>query len=105
MTSRPTSLDTKAIGDLCRAFLSLETEEELFTFLKDLCTPSELSALSERWQICVALHHGLSYRDIHSEIGASLTTIGRVARFLRDEPYHGYRRALAKYQPLTETLS
>lgn len=86
----------KNVQDLCQALLSLETTEETFNFLKDLCTPAEISALSERWQICKALNDGLSYREIHAQMGASLTTIGRVARFLKDEPYQGYTALLKK---------
>ncbi|ETZ07763.1 putative protein YerC [Holospora obtusa F1] len=84
------------IKDLCRAFLLLEKEDEVFNFLKDLCSPCELFALSERWQICKALNEGLSYREIHTKLGASLTTIGRVARFLKNEPYQGYTLLLKK---------
>lgn len=80
---------------LCEALLSLQTKEEAYRFLKDLCTPQELNALSERWRVCQLLADGkLSYRDIHQVTGASLTTIGRVARFLKDEHYHGYRLIL-----------
>lgn len=86
----------KSVKALCKAFLLLETEEEVFNFLKDLCTPAELTALAERWLICQALNDGLSYREIHTKVGASLTTIGRVARFLKDEPYHGYATLLQK---------
>lgn len=84
------------IKDLCQGLLSLETEEEAYNFLKDLCTPAELAALSERWRICKALNDGLSYREIQAQVGASLTTIGRVARFLKDEPYGGYAALLQK---------
>lgn len=85
----------KAIYDLCDALLKLESREEVYSFLKDLCTPQEMNALSERWKVCQLLHQGdLSYREIHSITGASLTTIGRVARFLKDEPYHGYKLVL-----------
>ena len=86
----------KSVKSLCKAFLLLETEEEFFNFLKDLCTPAELTALSERWLICQALNDGLSYREIQNKVGASLTTIGRVARFLKDEPYCGYSTLLQK---------
>lgn len=86
----------KHVKDLCQTILLLETKEEAFNFLKDLCTPSELTALSERWQICKALNDGFSYREIHAQIGASLTTIGRVARFMKDEPYQGYASLLLK---------
>jgi len=87
----------KAINELCEVLLLLETKEEAYNFLKDLCTPSEMVSLAERWKVCKLLAKGdLSYRDIHRLTGASLTTIGRVARFLKDEPYHGYSSLLTK---------
>lgn len=82
---------------LCDAFLLLKHREEVLHFLKDLCTPQEIHALAERWHVCQLLAQGdLSYRDIHAKTGASLTTIGRVARFLKDEPYQGYRTVLER---------
>lgn len=80
----------KYIKALCKAFLLLKTEKETYNFLKDLCTPAELNAIAERWQICQCLNQGSSYREIHAQMGSSLTTISRVARFLKDEPYQGY---------------
>ena len=38
----------------------------------------------------------MSYREINAQTGVSTTTIGRVARFLRDEPHGGYRAVLEK---------
>ncbi len=85
------------LDELCDALLLLETRSEAYNFLKDICTPQELSALSERWRVCQLLHQGnLSYREIHARTGASLTTIGRIARFLKEEPYHGYQALLKK---------
>jgi TrpR-related protein YerC/YecD len=82
---------------LCSAFLSLKNESELKAFLKDLCTPQELQALADRWNVCCLLAIGVySYRDIQDMTGVSLATIGRVARFLNDEPHHGYQCALAR---------
>ena len=87
----------KNINDLCEAFLLLETKDEAYNFLKDLCTPQEISALTERWRVCQLLERGdLSYRDIHKITGASLTTIGRVCRFLKEETYYGYQTILKK---------
>jgi TrpR-related protein YerC/YecD len=86
----------KNVMELCNAILMLEDEKEAFNFLKDLCTPAELNALAERWLICKYLHEGLSYREINTKIGSSLTTIGRVSRFLKDEPYQGYTTLLQK---------
>jgi len=64
-------------------------------FLTDLCTPAELRALSERWHVAQILDRGeQSYREINALTGVSTTTIGRVARFLKDEPHQGYRNVL-----------
>ena len=85
--------------ELNEAILSLRTKNDLNNFLTDLCTPSELKALKERWRVCQLLAvEELSYRDIHKITEASLTTIGRVARFLRDESYGGYRSLLKKLE-------
>ena len=72
-------------------------------FLKDLCTPQEISALQERWRVCQLLDREMSYRDIHQVTGASLTTVGRVARFLKNESYQGYRSVLDKMKGETRT--
>lgn len=83
--------------DLDVALTRLDTPEDVKAFLIDLCTPAELRALSERWHVAQILDEGeKSYRDIQAETGVSTTTIGRVARFLRDEPHGGYRAVLDK---------
>lgn len=83
--------------DLIDALMLLKTKDDMTKFLKDLCTPQELSTLQERWRVCQFLEtKRYSYREIHTLTGASLTTIGRVARFLKDEPYQGYRFLLNK---------
>lgn len=82
---------------LYQAILALETDAEVERFFKDLCTPQELSAFQERWNVCQILaKQELSYREIHEKTGASVTTIGRVARFLKDEPYQGYTLVLER---------
>jgi TrpR-related protein YerC/YecD len=74
---------------LFQAVISLRTLEECSNFFKDLCTPAELQALVDRWQVVAHLEQGLPYRQIHDLTGVSVTTIGRVARFLADG-YGGY---------------
>lgn len=77
---------------LLKAILRCTTKSELSAFLKDICTPQELNALSERLLTARVLDHGgVSYRDINRLTGSSTTTIGRVARFLQQEPHKGYR--------------
>ncbi len=84
--------DSKGVNDLIEAFLALENADECKRFLMDICTPKEISDLAERWLIARMLDEGkLSYREIHAQTGVSITTIGRVARFLSQENYQGYR--------------
>jgi TrpR-related protein YerC/YecD len=80
---------------LFRAIVSLRTTKECGNFLRDLCTPAELQALVDRWHVVELLQQGLPYRRIHDMTGVSVTTIGRVARFLTDG-FGGYRVALER---------
>ena len=83
----------QAESALCRAVLALQSEKECRQFLEDLCTPAELEALIDRWSVVPLLEDGLSYRRIHDMTGVSVTTIGRVARFLTGGN-GGYRTVL-----------
>jgi len=74
---------------------SLQDTGEIRNFFKDLCTPAELQALVDRWQVVGLLGKELPYRRIHDMTGVSVTTIGRVARFLTDG-YGGYEAAIER---------
>ena len=67
---------------LCQALLTLRTVDECRNFLRDLCTPAELQALADRWTVVGLLQAGRPYREIAKQTGVSVTTIGRVARYL-----------------------
>lgn len=85
--------------DLTEAILSLKTRAEVEAFLADLCTPSEVKAFQERWLVAQLLDQGeLSYRDIAKKADASTATVVRIARFLNDMPYKGYRRVIDRLQ-------
>jgi TrpR-related protein YerC/YecD len=68
--------------NLVGAVLTLRSVEECRAFLRDLCTPAELQAMADRWAVVECLRRGLPYREIHRQTGVSVTTIGRVARYL-----------------------
>jgi len=90
-----------AVQELYQALLLLKNSEEMSCFFKDLCTPQEIKALGERWRVCKLLDQGeLSYREINSLTGASLATVGRVARFLNTEPHRGYELILTRMRKL-----
>lgn len=86
-----------AAESLYQAFLTLETPGEVRQFLLDLCTPSELEAIVDRWWTASLLNEGHSYREISDITGVSVTTIGRVARYLTMGE-GGYRLALRREQ-------
>ena len=77
------------------AFLTLKSREEVRQFLLDLCTPAELEAIVDRWWTASLLREGKSYREISTITGVSVTTIGRVARFM-NMGEGGYRLALRR---------
>ena len=68
--------------NLCAALAALRTPDECRAFFRDLCTPAELQAMADRWAVVDLLRRALPYREIHRITGVSVTTIGRVARFL-----------------------
>ncbi|OYX14334.1 MAG: TrpR like protein, YerC/YecD [Brevundimonas diminuta] len=91
---RPMSTDAAKTA-LLDALLSLKTRAEADAYLADLCTPAELRAMAERWQVARMLDAGdRTYREIAAEAPASPTTVVRVARSLKDMPHQGYRLVL-----------
>lgn len=69
-------------GDLYKAILLLENEEECYNFFQDLCTVSELRSMEQRFEVATLLHKGMIYNDILERTGASSATISRVNRSL-----------------------
>jgi TrpR-related protein YerC/YecD len=77
--------------------LLLKNNKEVNEFLTDLCTPSELKALNERWSVAQTLNKNeLSYREIADKLKTSTTTVTRVARFLSSEQNDGYKTILKR---------
>jgi TrpR-related protein YerC/YecD len=89
-----TSAETAEEG-LCRALLALRTVAQMRAFLRDLCTPAEIEALTDRWRVVPYVLDGMPYREIHEHTAVSITTIGRVARFLK-QGNGGYLAAARK---------
>ena len=82
---------------LNEVILLLNNKKEVDEFFKDLCTPTELKALEERWAVAQLLYQNTSsYRQIAAHLKTSTTTVTRVARFLSSEPYQGYKKILKR---------
>ena len=78
------------------AILCLETKEECYRFFEDLCTSSELKAMSQRLVVAKMLTEKKVYTEIVRETGASTATISRVKRALFDNDTYGYSLVLDK---------
>jgi TrpR-related protein YerC/YecD len=82
---------------LSTALKNINSDNDIESFLKDLCTPTEIQAMEERWEVAKLLFKGkLTYRQIASELGTSTATVTRVARFLYKESNKGYLKVLKK---------
>ena len=64
--------------------LKLKDLDECCRFFDDLCTPTELRSLEQRFDVAVYLQQGLVYLDILEKTGASSATISRVRRAMLD---------------------
>jgi TrpR-related protein YerC/YecD len=93
---------TPAVEDLCRALAALETPAEAAALLRDLCTLSEIEALSHRLAAARLLAEGRPYAEVAQRVGASTTTVTRVAHWLRHGD-GGYAIALERLGTPTST--
>ena len=91
----PETPTESAEQSLYEALLSLKNTDEMAAFLRDLCTPAELEVLVDRWRVVPYLLEEVSYREIHERTAVSITTIGRVARYL-NQGSGGYLAAAAR---------
>ena len=73
---------TESVDYLFKSILSLETEEECYTFFEDICTINELLSLSQRMEVAKMLREHKTYLEIAEKTGASTATISRVNRSL-----------------------
>lgn len=68
--------------NLCDAFLTLDNRDEIYMFLEDIATISEVKSLSQRLEVARLLGESKTYPQIAKETGASTATISRVKKCL-----------------------
>lgn len=78
-----------------QAVLKLENIDECYDFFEDLCTVTELKAMSQRIVVAKMLRDKKVYSDIVAETGASTATISRVNRSLQYGS-NGYERIFTR---------
>lgn len=67
---------------LCKAVLTLDTKDQCYNFLEDICTIKELKALAQRLEVASLLREKKTFAEIVEKTGASTATISRVNRCL-----------------------
>ena len=77
---------------LYETILKLKDLEECQRFFEDLCTPTELQSMEQRFDVAVYLQQGLVYLDILEKTGASSATISRVRRSMLENGAGGVVR-------------
>lgn len=77
--SRLKSLEMDYLVDAIRC---LKTQEEVYRFLEDVCTITEIKAMEQRLKVATMLKNKRTYLDIASNTGVSTATISRVNRSL-----------------------
>jgi len=73
---------TPEVEELLAALLALETADEAFALLQDLCTIREIHDMAQRMHVARLLAAGEHYSAIQDLTGASATTISRVSKAL-----------------------
>ncbi len=67
---------------LVKVFSQLNTPEECYSFLEDLCTIKEILDMAQRLEIAILLKNGTNYQEINKRTGVSTATISRVNKCL-----------------------
>ena len=73
---------SESVDTLVKGLLKLETEEECFAFLEDVCTIKELQDMAQRFDVALKLSDGFNYNQVSKETGANSATISRVNKCL-----------------------
>ena len=84
---------SESVDTLVKGLLKLETEEECYAFLEDVCTIKELQDMAQRFDVARLLTEGKNYQKIAQEVNVSTATISRVSKCL-NYGSGGYKKAI-----------
>lgn len=87
-------LRTQLVDNLLTVLARMDSADEVYDFLLDLCTVREIAEMSQRLEVARLLAAKQSYVDVQEVTGASATTISRVSKCL-NYGSGGYEHALS----------
>ena len=73
------------ILEISRKIKELKSDKEIYNFLLEILTESEVATLSKRWRILKMLKAGRTQRDISKELQVSLCKVTRGAKILKQK--------------------
>ena len=73
------------IQTISKVLSKLNSDKEVFEFLNEVLTKSELETLSKRWRILKMLKNSSTQREIASELKVSLCKVTRGAKILKNQ--------------------
>ncbi len=76
------NIRSESVDRLINAILKLETADECYNFLEDVCTINEVLDMAQRFDVALMLDEGKNYQSIAKEANVSTATISRVSRCL-----------------------
>ena len=87
-----------AADRLFEAVLTLKDKEECYKFFADACTPKEIQAIEQRYNVAKMLYNKAVYSEIIEATGASTATLSRVARSINE----GYKMVFERLKQENE---
>ena len=73
------------IKEIASSIKQFKTDKDIYNFLLEILTDSEVETLSKRWQILKMLKEGKTQRDISSALKVSLCKVTRGAKILKNK--------------------
>ena len=98
----PRKIKQNGTDGMYEAVLLLKDLDECKRFFEDLCSPTELRSLEQRFDVAVYLMQDRVYADILEKTGASSATISRVRRNILDGSSGGAMREVILRQGLAK---
>ena len=98
----PRKIKQNGTDGMYEAVLQLKDLDECKRFFEDLCSPTELRSLEQRFDVAVYLMQDRVYADILEKTGASSATISRVRRNILDGSSGGAMREVILRQGLAK---
>lgn len=88
---------SEVLDELFDGILTLKDREDCYRFFEDICTITEIRAISQRLQVAKLLSEKKTYNEIEEITKASTATISRINKCLVYGA-DGYKRVLSRLE-------